>query len=196
MNRWPAAAAGLLLSALALCGCRDDGPQSYTMPADVSPEPLDQYLGVITSAQDASVDQDYLRVIEIEELVAQCMKELGFEYYPYLSGSIFDLSEPPPGPPRGSLEYAQQYGFGIVDQGPQREPSKSNEGTDPNAEYSASLSSSDYAPTSLPCTGTLKVGSIRRRTMVMVPLMPNRRGTNEDVTGGRPIRTIRGLHGD
>lgn len=130
-------------TALLMSGCVDSGPQSYTTGPELEDGPLDQYLGAVYSAQELTADKWHAQQLAIEELVSQCMKEQGFDYLPYIQGAFFDGTAEAPGPPYGSLEYAEQYGFALVEDVPSPEPTISGSAEDPNAEYFDALSASE-----------------------------------------------------
>lgn len=86
------------------------------------------------------------QAMEEEELVAQCMKKEGFEYIPVNRNvKVYD-AETIESWGQGTLEFAQQYGYGIVDSPWLEDALVSAEETDysdPNAGYTSSLSTEE-----------------------------------------------------
>lgn len=81
-----------------------------------------------------------------EELVAQCMKEEGFEYKPNVQSFSFSEGTAEEWNP-DSREWVSQYGYGMVNF-PGREETDSSNATeyeDPNADYVGTLSESEQA---------------------------------------------------
>lgn len=147
-----AATAALLL--LAACGGGGEAKKSDA----VDDGPLMKYLNAIYEAEGDSEKAMQERGEREQEIIATCMKEEGFEYTPVkvdygqdelsMSGSDED------GPEWGSLEFAEQYGFGIVSwPGSEEEESEAEAGgeeeteeePDPNYDYYSSLSESEQA---------------------------------------------------
>ncbi len=71
----------------------------------------------------------------VEEAVAACMAEQGFEYIPDVSHYTFP-DEATMDPPRNSREFAELYGYGIAELPPSSAPPP---GTNPNDAITASL---------------------------------------------------------
>lgn len=90
-------------------------------------------------------DQENLRR---EELISECMAKEGFEYIPNTDsgGTLISSGDESEGPAWDSLEFAQQYGYGVVDW-PGREDIEGLDGleayVDPNEDYLHSLSESE-----------------------------------------------------
>lgn len=78
----------------------------------------------------------------VQEGVAACMSELGFEYTPLDLGSALDevATAADLGLKRGTLEYAEQFGFGITTDDMGYYAMSAARLDDPNALYAASLS--------------------------------------------------------
>jgi len=99
--RWGAVAV-LVTAALTVAACGRGGGEAET-DAD---SPLDGYLNEIYGEYDPDApDPDRMRA---EELVAACMADAGFEYYPQTEQSgVITLSEA-----RNTLEFAEEFGYG------------------------------------------------------------------------------------
>lgn len=142
-----AAAAAALVLTLAACG-NGDKPSSSATPE----------LGAIDKLWEASYgdwDQDKANAqqMEIEELVAECMTEQGFEYTPVdyssMNGGEMVLPVDPEGEELqwGTLEFAKEYGYGQTtspwqESEPLPDPS-GEEWVDPNQEYLESMSETE-----------------------------------------------------
>ncbi|WRS30626.1 hypothetical protein U6G28_02755 [Actinomycetaceae bacterium MB13-C1-2] len=86
------------------------------------------------------------QAVEEEELMAQCMKKEGFEYIPTNRNVSVYSAETVAGWAQGTLEFAQQYGYGIVNSPWFEESivtSQETDYSDPNADYFSSLSSEE-----------------------------------------------------
>ncbi|MEB4614165.1 hypothetical protein [Leucobacter sp. M11] len=129
----------VLIGALALVACSSDDS------TEAAPKvgPLEEYLQPLGD----TIDQDALQRAfnKQEDLVAVCMTEQGFEYTPNagagMSISLEEDDAEQEGPAWGSLEFAKEFGYGIVSS--PRTPDTENSTappTDPNAEYLESLS--------------------------------------------------------
>ncbi len=95
-----AATVPTLVAALAGCSEAPDGPP--TAPADA-------YVDLVVDvSREAAEEQE----MHLEELLAACMAEAGFEYVPSLTNLSF-VDEAAMDPPRGSREFAEQYGYGL-----------------------------------------------------------------------------------
>jgi len=146
-----AAAAAALALTLAACG-KGDSPSSSATPE----------LGAIDKLWEASYgdfDQDDAnrQQMEIEELVAECMAEEGFEYIPVdysaIDGGemIMPVDEDGEELQWGTLEFAKKYGYGQTtnpwqDSQPEPLPVDPEGGwVDPNQEYLESMSETEMA---------------------------------------------------
>lgn len=145
MSRTPlvAAPAVVLATALALSGCGllpgGDAELTY------EDSPLSAYFN---SQGDMSEDEMQAHFVEqqtkVEELVAACMAEEGFEYIPVdqsqNGGIVFDGEEWDP----ESREWVEQYGYGAINYpGRDTQPDPGTEWVDPNQDYVESLSDSE-----------------------------------------------------
>lgn len=102
-----AATAGL---ALAGCGGGGEGPSSEESPKGALDTFFEQMWG------DYDPEEQNAQQMRIEELKAECMADEGFEYIP-VDWSRGVVSEPLPAEdeiPWGTLEFAEQYGYGIT----------------------------------------------------------------------------------
>ena len=128
-----------------LTGCGGTGS-----PDDQETEqsPLSLYLNAVwgldvsPEEQEKRFEQERARE---EELVAQCMKDEGFEYTPNIpSGSSVALDASVHEPE--DRDWVAQWGYGAVDSPLQQDGSVlAEEWVDPNADYVASLSESEQA---------------------------------------------------
>jgi len=104
-SRHACAAAAVAVGALTLTSCSDQ-----PAPAQDDLGPLDGYLNEILGGTNPNApDAETLRR---EELIAECMAEQGFEYYPVVSVAGTSPLEHELG--WGSLEFAEQFGYGYT----------------------------------------------------------------------------------
>lgn len=140
-SRRATATAALLALTLAACGgagsTADDGDRTSGTAEDSAPSgdetagsPLDQLFGSMGGSQ---------RFVEDE--VAACMRDRGWEYEPNTAGSMV-MSV---GGRGADTEFREQYGYGISTRPPldSMPGMVSTQADDPNADYVASLSESD-----------------------------------------------------
>lgn len=168
MKRWLAILFAVALGATA-CGdsgettaagaSAEDGPQSYE---DIEYEsPLMDFLGVDTSTDfnsDESQAQFAEETTKIEESIAQCMREQGFEYTPLDQSAFTTFATGDDDLPWGSRAWTEKYGYGITTQrfsqtqvGPdlvgwndeQAAAFEESGDTDPNQAYVESLAPAD-----------------------------------------------------
>ncbi|WP_066038836.1 hypothetical protein [Herbiconiux solani] len=143
----------LALSGL-LSGCTVFGGQP---PSSSSPEggtPLDAYFGVLGSAQ--SSDELDAQNRAVQESVARCMKEQGFDYVADEQAGAFQFdTSSNPELVWGSEAFAKTYGYGISTDPFASIPGGPGQATDPNADYVASLSESEQAAYSEALWGAL-----------------------------------------
>ncbi|MGR4010882.1 hypothetical protein [Leucobacter sp. 1207-22] len=139
-----------IAAALLLTGC--SGNDGKVKEAEESP--LQKYLSVLYDEDQFTQEKLDAEMAKTEELVAECMTKEGFEYTPSKSGGgmVIMNSEDEgesEGPEWGSLEFAKEYGYGIVnwpgmDDAPE-EPEDPSAYEDPNEDYVNSLSESEQA---------------------------------------------------
>lgn len=131
----PAVLLGLALTALAGC--------SRAAPVTPPPEPplgaVEQLFASVSGDQADGQSGD--QQMEMEDLIAECMVEAGFEYTPV------DYSQVPSGvddslPAYGTREFAEQYGYGATTS-PWLPGEPETDWVDPNAEYVDSLSAAE-----------------------------------------------------
>lgn len=145
-TRMFAAAAGTaLVLALTACGGGTDEPTDSETPVG----PLDAYFEQMYGDYDeGSADA---QMMEVEDVVAACMAEQGFEYTPvdYSSQGGMVSSTDELDVEWGTLEFAQEYGYGATTNpwGDQSgEPTDDGQQwTDPNQEYVESMSETEQA---------------------------------------------------
>lgn len=97
---------------LAGCGGGDSEPSSQETPMGA----LDKMF------EDAWADWDEeasnAKQMQVEELQAECMREQGFEYVPVdwsaMNGGAIDVAREEDDIPWGTLEFAEQWGYGIT----------------------------------------------------------------------------------
>jgi len=101
--RWGAVASVAALALITACG--GGGGEDREDTADAV-SPLDGYLSEIYGEYDPSApDPDRMRA---EELVAGCMSDAGFEYYPVAEQTgVIRLADA-----RNTLEFAKEFGYG------------------------------------------------------------------------------------
>lgn len=138
--------AGLAVAALLLAGCSDDStPEAGGATAT---SPLTAYFEGVGDTYDEAESQR--QQVEIENLVAECMVDAGFEYVPQDVSSMFsssfsmdDMED------QNTEEWVSTNGYGMWGfTDPSEEPSDDEtqeEWVDPNADYTASLSESALA---------------------------------------------------
>lgn len=145
MRRRILAAASVSAVALLLSACSNDSSQSGGKAAEeYQPGPLEKYMSAMWSGQEWSIEQAKADDLKREEMIAECMAKEGFEYIPNTSSVTYGTDENSDGPQWGTLEFAEQYGYGMVDfPGSQVEAEMVEEHVDPNQEYIESLSESE-----------------------------------------------------
>ncbi len=137
----PAAIVGAVL---ALTACSSQGAQSSPDEA-YEPGVLWSQLEFLTAGHTQErAEQD---AVEQQDLVAQCMADQGFEYIPINQNvSVVSFDETYGGPADDTMEFAKQYGYGIIDSPSKQhyeEVSESTDYTDPNQDYVNSLSEAE-----------------------------------------------------
>lgn len=150
-----ASCAGVLL--LAGCSGGDDkggGDGGGSKADEWQPGPLDEYTAKIYG-YDLSTDEESQKKMqaendrqmrEVEELVAACMQDQGFEYTPVDNTSTMFSQDDELDVELGSKEFAEKYGYGMstdpwgyADDVPQTDDMPE----DPNADYVAAMSESE-----------------------------------------------------
>lgn len=128
---------------LALAGCSQAGSQSGTEEAETGP--LDEYLAFLWEGEEWTEERYEAENLEREELIAECMKKEGFEYTPNPdSGGWVAADDVGDEPEWGSLEFAETYGYGIIDwPGADALLEEPADYVDPNQDYVESLSVSE-----------------------------------------------------
>lgn len=137
-------AATLMAGVLILTGCSGGG----TAKEELEETPLSKIFMELDPGQDQAYYDELSK--KTEELVAACMTEQGFEYQPNTSSmmtvSSSDDEGEQEGPEWGTVEFAKEYGYGIVEYpGSSEVPTDPTEEeyVDPNQEYVESLSESE-----------------------------------------------------
>jgi len=135
-TRFGTLAAAALAATLALAACSNEpAPKPTPTPTDEG-SPLEallqDYLG------DWSNEDVTRQLVAMEDLVATCMAEQGFDYTPVDYAAMgLDLTGETLGLEWGSKEFAEQYGYGIT-----TDPvlgANAEQPEDPNAEYVAGM---------------------------------------------------------
>lgn len=125
---------------LLLAGCS----QSPEGGSDDDLGPLSTYLMALNSGQEWSQENYESEQLRIEELVAECMAKEGFEYTPNTSSGMVSMSSADSdGPQWGTVEFAKQYGYGIIEWPGMDEMPEPEEYVYPNQDYLNSLSESE-----------------------------------------------------
>lgn len=152
VRRWSVAPAIVVL-AVGLAACGGDNGGSGGEDLTYEDSPLNTIFAGLSSWGDMSEEEMQAQNEEqnrkVEELVAQCMAEQGFDYKPntdtgsyYYSGDMYEGLEP--------IEYARQYGYGMTtwEDTPSAQEMNEQEPTewvDPNADVYESMSDSERA---------------------------------------------------
>ncbi len=134
-------AAGAIGVAL-LAGCASSKSQSgQSDPADTTTgsnaalgaAPLDTYWAQLGVEGDWAGDGSSEREQQLEELISQCMAEKGFDYTPNIYANSAEEGASEQGVPEwGSLEFAEQYGFGLLSWSIEEGSAEDDEFEDPN----------------------------------------------------------------
>lgn len=135
----------LAVGAVALAGCAKDSGQSGATADPVEEGPLDKYWSAIYGGEEWTEEQYQDQDRKREELIARCMADEGFEYIPADSTSYSFSAEDTDGPQWGTLEFAEQYGYGMISWPGMEDMSEepTDEYVDPNQDYVESLSPSE-----------------------------------------------------
>lgn len=135
MNCRTAAATGAVL-VLLVAACSDGGASSPEPSRE--PGPAEAYL---EAALGVTADDAAERSLRMEEQIAACMTEQGFEYIPYVAGHHFvDTAEIDP--PPGTRGFAETYGYGFAAM-PEEMVSETT-GENPNDAIMAAMSADEY----------------------------------------------------
>lgn len=145
VNRIPRTiAAAVLAGGLVLSGCSND-----TAAEEPELGPLDEYLQVLWDGEEWTEERYKQEEEQRQEFIAQCMTEQGWEYIPvpYQGGFFTSDEAEEEGPAWGTLEFAKQYGYGIVswpgDDEIEEPTDPGEQYVDPNDDYVNSLSESE-----------------------------------------------------
>lgn len=135
--------ASIAAAALLLTGC--SGGDSGTKE---TPEgPLTKYLSALYGDEEYTQERADKENLELEELVAKCMTQEGFEYVPNTqnTGVVYSSGDEDSGPQWGSEDFVKEYGYGIVSWPGQEEMNNQDptQSMDPNEPYVSSLSESE-----------------------------------------------------
>ena len=136
---------------VALTGCQGGG--SEPEPEETPMGALDKLFEQLSGAYDEEAYRE--KEMAVQELIAECMSDEGFEYFPVDPGAVMYEARAADGEdeiPWGTLEFAEQWGYGITvqpemdDSGLEPEPLPIDPGMeDPNGEYVAGMSESEQA---------------------------------------------------
>ncbi|SDC36388.1 hypothetical protein SAMN05216410_1727 [Sanguibacter gelidistatuariae] len=119
---WTAAGTAALLAALSLVlsGCSaSDAPEATASPSTGYEGPLTEYLAPVTEALTGEDAQLALN-IEIQEGIATCMAEAGFDYIPYIAPETIHLEVSD----KGTRDWVARVGYdlsGGMLEGPERD---------------------------------------------------------------------------
>ncbi|MEI4272952.1 hypothetical protein TEK04_14585 [Klenkia sp. LSe6-5] len=144
-RRLTACLAAFGASAVVLAGCSSSPEGSGDAAEQTSP--LSEYMSAVYGG-DLSPEEQQAQYDEqnrqIEEMVADCMVEQGFEYIPNTSnGTVVSSGDDVVWEP-DDREWVQQWGYGAVNSPWNDQPvDDSQEYVDPNEDYVASLSESE-----------------------------------------------------
>lgn len=135
---------GALALALGLAGCGGGGGE--TPSGEETPlGPLDEYFEQIYGSWDE--DTANAQQMQVEEVVAECMAEEGFEYIPVDYSSMGGGYSPDELDVEwGTLEFAEQYGYGATTNpwgDEAAEPAPEEEWVDPNQDYVMAMSETE-----------------------------------------------------
>lgn len=134
------AAALLALGAIGLSACTAPGTAGPTGAAH-EPSPLEKYYSVLYGGGSDEASQE--REAKVQDAIAACMKEQGFDYLPQQSGAMYVSSEDME-VAWGSEEFAKTYGYGASTDTTALFGG-GEETVDPNADYVEALSESERA---------------------------------------------------
>ncbi len=146
--RTAAATGAVLLLSLTACtgggGGGDGDTPGGTSAEDLPKGPLDEIFEEMYGGENE--EQMNQQMLEVEEIVAECMREQGFEYTP-VDWSQQPGMEPAEEPEEewGTLAFAEKYGYGATTNpyGGATEVAPEDEFVDPNQEYVESMSETE-----------------------------------------------------
>jgi hypothetical protein len=136
-----AACAGLMLAAFALTGCSSAGGGGAPAAPTEEASPLDRYFELLSGQQSDEAMQK--ENAEVQEAIAVCMNEQGFDYVPDTENGSFSVDSS--GLDWESEEFAKTYGYGITTDPFGDQQGSDDDHVDPNADYIDSLSESEQA---------------------------------------------------
>ena len=123
-----------LASVLLLAGCSDNTGEAS---AEATTSPLEEYLGALWDNDPEAMMADQ---VEIENLVATCMNEKGFEYVPReISEDEFTWAEEMESTDRETAEWVAENGYGMSTMDESTEVVEEAP-VDPNMDYVNALS--------------------------------------------------------
>lgn len=132
-----------LSAAMLLSGCTGG---TGTDATEVEEGPLQQYLSALYDENEFTQEKLDEQNAKSEALIAECMTKEGFEYQPNTgnAGVAYGPESDSDEPEWGSVEFAEQYGYGISSwPGADDVPEDMEEYVDPNQDYVSSLSQSE-----------------------------------------------------
>lgn len=141
-------AVAVLASAALLAGCSsgDDKPA----PATELTSPLEEFYNALYgTGQDTSEEDWAAQDRQVQESVAACMKEQGFDYTPDVQQTTSAVSSEDDGLEWGTVAYAEKYGYGITywsdpdNPDNQMATTSATEYVDPNGDYVNAMSESE-----------------------------------------------------
>lgn len=142
------AAAGAAALVLSLAACGGGSPEKGAEGSDErEPGPLEEYFTQIYSTEDQETGS--AQQMQVEEIVAECMAEQGFEYIPVDYSSMDQGSFSPDELEFewGTKEFAEEYGYGATTNpwGEQEDvpPEDVEEFVDPNQDYVNAMSETE-----------------------------------------------------
>jgi hypothetical protein len=136
-----AVCAGLLLVAFALAGCSSAGSGGSSAAPAEEASPLDRYFELLSGQRSDEAMQK--ENAEVQEAIAVCMNEQGFDYVPDSENGSFSVDSS--GLDWESEEFAKTYGYGITTDPFGDQQGSDGDPVDPNADYIDSLSESEQA---------------------------------------------------
>lgn len=131
---------------LTLTAC--SGDDAKTGPDGTTTSPIGRFFAEVDTTYDATESQR--QQVEMENLVAECMVDAGFEYVPQDVSSSLTIVDTDDLEDQNTEEWVTKNGYGMysdgeTDEGDQDEEEPVDEWVDPNADYVASLSESAQA---------------------------------------------------